>query len=242
VTAIGYSIQESLRAKCVRVKVSLYDGRVVVVVPQGFDREQVPGILREKQSWIERAQQKVNEQRELAGTNGSSDLPESVLLRAVEEAWAVRYDPAPTPGRVSYKKSGDVLLVRGDVENSQLCRLALQHWVKRKARADLIPWLSKLSGELDLPMERVLVRSQRSRWGSCSRRRAISLNQKLLFVPPPLVRYVFLHELCHTVHFDHSPAFWAFLAQREPRWKALDEELDMAWRYVPLWASSPGPG
>jgi len=88
----------------------------------------------------------------------------------------------------------------------------------------------------------VLVRSQRSRWGSCSRRRAISLNQKLLFVPPPLVRYVFLHELCHTVHFDHSPAFWAFLAQREPRWKALDEELDMAWRYVPLWASSPGPG
>ena len=78
------------------------------------------------------------------------------------------------------------------------------------------------------------MRAQRSRWGSCSRQRAISINQKLLFLPPALVRYVFIHELCHMVHFDHSPAFWRLVTQREPRGRALDEELGVAWRYVPV--------
>ena len=153
----------------------------------------------------------------------------------------MRYDPAPTPGTLSYRRTGDALILRGDVADRQLCRLALQQWIKRQARAHLVPWLTEVSQGLQLPVGRVMVRCQRSRWGSCSRHRTISLNQKLLFVPTPLVRYVFVHELCHVVHFDHSPAFWDYLAQHEPEWKALDEELDMAWRYVPLWASSPGP-
>ena len=218
---------------------SLYDGRVVVVVPRGFDRTQVPHILHEKRAWIARAQQKVTEQRELVGTNGSADRPDTVSLRAVGEEWGVGYEVAATPGRVSCRWNGESLLIRGDVADPQLCRLALQHWMKRKAHAHLVPWLLGLSEEHALPVTRVLVRSQRSRWGSCSRHLTISLNQKLLFVPPALVRYVLLHELCHTVHFDHSPAFWDLLAQREPRCQAMDAELDNAWRYVPVWAYPP---
>lgn len=238
-SATGYSIQESLRAKCVRVKVSLYDGRVVVVVPRGFDRNQIPEIVREKQSWIERAQRQVNEQRELAGTNGSSHRPEQVHLRALGEEWNVSYDPSPLSGVALYKRGEGKLLLRGAIESQALCHLALQRWLKRKAHAELIPWLKTMSRHHELPMTRAVVRAQRSRWGSCSRHQTISINQKLLFLPPPLVRYVFLHELCHSVHFNHSPAFWEFLEQREPQCRELDAELDTAWRYVPLWASAP---
>jgi predicted metal-dependent hydrolase len=241
VSVTGYSIQENLRAKCVRVKVSLYDGRVVVVVPPGFDRDQIPEIVREKQSWIARAQRQVNEQRELAGTNGSSERPEQVLLRALGEEWKIRYDRASTSGVTLYKRAEGSLLLRGEVENTTLCQFSLQRWVKRKAHSHLVPWLQTVSRYHDLPVTRVAVRAQRSRWGSCSRHHTISINQKLLFIPPALVRYVFLHELCHVVHFDHSPAFWRFLEQREPRCRELDVELDTAWRYVPLWASIPTP-
>jgi len=50
------------------------------------------------------------------------------------------------------------------------------------------------------------------------------------------VRYVFIHELCHTIHMNHSPKFWALVAEKEPNYQQIDRELRKAWRYVPAWA------
>ncbi|MDA8163609.1 MAG: DUF45 domain-containing protein [Desulfobacteraceae bacterium] len=58
---------------------------------------------------------------------------------------------------------------------------------------------------------RVSVRCQKSRWGSCSARNDISLNRKLLALPPELMDFVLLHELVHTRIKNHGPEFWAEL-------------------------------
>jgi predicted metal-dependent hydrolase len=58
---------------------------------------------------------------------------------------------------------------------------------------------------------RVTIRDQRTRWGSCSHGNKISLNVKLVMLPPELMDYVLLHELVHTRVHDHSPRFWAEL-------------------------------
>jgi predicted metal-dependent hydrolase len=49
------------------------------------------------------------------------------------------------------------------------------------------------------------------------------------------VRYVFVHELCHTIHMNHSAAFWNLVAEKEPNYERLDTELQNVWRYVPAW-------
>jgi predicted metal-dependent hydrolase len=64
-----------------------------------------------------------------------------------------------------------------------------------------IPWLKRVSKKTGLSYAAASIRQQ-TRWGSCSSRRLINLNARLLFLPPNLVTYVLVHELCHTKHLN----------------------------------------
>jgi len=239
---LDYEIKESPRAKHVRLKVSLYDASLVVVVPQGFDRECIPEVLQEKRSWIERARRSVVEQRQLAGAESPVERPESVHLRAVGEDWLVEYRRLVN-GRLAAAENGNhTLVVRGDVGDVEACRKVVGEWVKGKARAHLVPWLHTVSRAQALPVGRAVVKAQRTCWATCSTYKTISINRKLLFLPTRLVDYVFIHELCHTVHMNHSRAFWGLVAQRASDYKEREAELRTAWRYVPTWLGQNGRG
>jgi hypothetical protein len=127
------------------------------------------------------------------------------------------------------------LTLRGPVDDAAACRELLRTWLQRKARAELSPWLQDLSQRCDLAYSRLTVRGQTTRWGSCSSSQSISLNYKLLFLPPPLVDYVLIHELCHTVHMNHSKAFWQLVKRYCPELDQAKADLKKAWQYVPRW-------
>jgi len=83
--------------------------------------------------------------------------------------------------------------------------------LRRKAQAVLPAQLAKLAELHGFKYACVKIRKSRSRWGSCSSKGTISLSFYLLLLPEHLIEYVLLHELCHTVQMNHSPAFWALL-------------------------------
>lgn len=132
------------------------------------------------------------------------------------------------------------LLVSGAVGDPEACRAALRRWLTRRACEHLPALLAELGKVEGLSYSKVTVRGQRTRWGSCSSRGAISLNRHLLFLPSQLVRYVLLHELCHTVKSDHSAGFWRELGRREPEAGRLRKELRVVGRCVPGWARGVG--
>jgi len=108
----------------------------------------------------------------------------------------------------------------------------------RKIETDLTPSQvrSILVERLDLLAERhgfrynrVFVRHQRTRWGSCSHKNNINLNARLVLLPEALMEYTILHELVHTRVKNHGPAFWKELAKCLPDPKALDRQLNDYW-------------
>ena len=73
--------------------------------------------------------------------------------------------------------------------------------------------------------KKVIIRNQKTRFGSCSRGGTLSFNYRLLFLPPHLSDYVIVHELCHLIEFNHSKRFWALVARAAPDFRASRREL-----------------
>lgn len=91
-----------------------------------------------------------------------------------------------------------------------LDRAAIEQ-MAHEARADLPPRLARLAAATGLRYEHLTITSARTKWGSCSSRNRISLSLFLMALPEHLRDFVLLHELCHTVHHNHSAAFHALL-------------------------------
>jgi predicted metal-dependent hydrolase len=237
----AYKIQVSPRAKYARLKVSAKDG-VTVVIPKGFDQSRIPGILYKKRDWLRRVGERFDEQRKFLSPDPPGMAPERISLRVIGEEWAVDYRDTGSEKVSGIERESNRLLVVGDTENEQAMRDCLKRWLSRKSHQHLVPWTKRLAVEHRLKVERFTVKSQRTRWASCSAGRIISLNLRLLFLPERLVRYVLLHELAHTQLMNHSARFWAVVRDLEPDYEALDAELRTAWRFVPAWLGQIASG
>ncbi len=222
-TELTYRVRVHPRARFARIVVSRRHG-LVISVPRWFDRGRIPEILEQKRDWIERTLRRLPMKPE------PYRLPERIVLSAIGEEWAATYEQG-NPGRVSLVKSRDrTLLVSGAVDRPDAVRKVLEHWLRIQARQHLVPWLCRIATELGFELSGVTVRTQRTLWGSCSHRNTISLNARLLLLSPDLVHYVFVHELVHIRHPNHSREFWRAVAVHVPDYqdklKALRHRME----------------
>ena len=224
----AFSVRASGRAR--RLTVRVYPGgRVEVTVPSGVQPHHVEDFVRRHRGWIDA---RVADLRTRPAAVDAA-LPTRVELQALGDAWEVSYAPrgrglfrTPSPGQLE---------IRADPSQPVLARRGLRAWLAEEARGALEPWLRELATESGFDFERVQLRRQRTRWGSCSRSGTISLNVCLLFQPPDVVRYLLLHELCHTRHMNHSARYWGLVESLEPDYRALDRALTRGWQHVPAW-------
>lgn len=228
-----YTVRESSRSKRAQLKMSCRDG-LVVVIPRGFDHRRISGLLERNKQWIEKVARKI-EQQKFFGPELHDGVPERIVLRAIGEEWPVDYRATEAPWVAAVEQRGNRLLVYGNIENTHACKAALKRWLNRKMQTHLVPYLEQLARERGVTLRRILVKAQKTRWASCSRRGTICLNLKTLFINQDLIRYIFIHELCHTVHMNHSARFWALVQKNECDFKEKNAALRAAWRFVPTW-------
>jgi predicted metal-dependent hydrolase len=219
-----FAVRISPRARRLTARVHV-GGRVEIVVPVGVNAHAVRDFVQRFTPWIDR---KVAAMQCFAAP--SEPVPATVEFAFTQEKFSVDWRRG---AQRRLEQTADRIVVQAPDERG--ARALLQRWLKRAAYQRLAPRLLQLAGELNYSVARVSIRCQRTRWGSCSTRGTVSLNCSLLFLSLDVVRYLFVHELAHTKHMNHSASFWRLVEKIEPDYRRLDRDLLAGWRTVPGW-------
>jgi predicted metal-dependent hydrolase len=171
-------------------------------------------FVESQRAWISRQRHKLREQAPREWSDGSH-----ILMRGTT-----------VPIRVEYRDGtwsavyGERRVRLGDDGGGDV-RAAIEADLRSAATEFLVPRLDALAREHGLTYERVTVRNQRSRWGSCSRKGTISLNFRLIQVPPDVCDYILIHELMHLKQQNHSRRFWRLVEKACPAFRDAERWL-----------------
>jgi predicted metal-dependent hydrolase len=221
-----YRIRRSKRAKHLRINIHPQSG-VEVVLPHRMSERHIRPFVEQHSEWI-------NRQVRHLGLDQPVTLPDSIHLAMTDELWQVSYESSQNSSH-HLKEQHRHLVISGPNHELDPCRDQLLRWIRKQARHFLPERLAYLSDLTGLRYSRVSIRTQKTRWGSCSARGNINLNDRLILLPPQLADYVMVHELCHTRVLNHSPAFWALVEQHCPDYKIQQRELRRARLLLPDW-------
>ncbi|MBS1904706.1 MAG: M48 family metallopeptidase [Bacteroidetes bacterium] len=116
---------------------------------------------------------------------------------------------------------GEPFRVDFDATNAKLA----EAWYRDRAKEHVFTRVAELAGQFGYAYNRLFIRGSKTRWGSCSRQKNLSFNWRLMKTPPHVVDYLILHELAHTVHFNHSKRFWARVEATCPDYRLAERWL-----------------
>lgn len=223
----NHSIRRSRRARRIALSITAKKG-VEIVLPHRASIAEGLAFLESKRTWVEKHLSVM-----IKTVHNETAFPTEVHLTSLNIQFLVRYHHIPHAKKVSFQALNERLVFTGAMENFNVCLPAFNQWLRSLARMHLPAWLSQASTEIQLPYRRVSIRSQKTLWGSCNRQKDISLNDRLLFLPYNLVRYVLIHELCHTVYFGHGKRFWQLVARFDPHYQFHERSLRDVSSHIP---------
>jgi predicted metal-dependent hydrolase len=174
------------------------DGTIRVTIPRGGSTAVAQQFVERHAAWLERQFQRLQAQprKPAVWTIGTE-----ILLRGD----AVRIESGFNGESGIIRFGGESIRVSNPVAD---LRSAIEGHLRQLATRELPPRVLELAIRHGLTVRRITVRSQKSRWGSCSRRGTISLNWRLIQTPAFVSDYICLHELTHLRQMNHSPRFW----------------------------------
>lgn len=216
-------------ARARNIRISVRRGRVRVAYPWFTSRERALQFLDTKLDWARATlekQQRTEAERVIC-------LPFRTRqheLRVVTDERATRASVRITNDAITLRlpASADIT----DAESQELINKGVTEALRREARELLPAMVEVVSRRTGLSYRSVAIRATRSKWGSCSSRNNLSLSVYLMLLPDHLIEYIIVHELCHTVHRNHSAEFHSLVDHHlGGREKELNRELK---QYHPL--------
>ncbi|MGE5681351.1 MAG: M48 family metallopeptidase, partial [Bacillota bacterium] len=206
----SYSLRVSKRAKYMRLQVSQEKG-LELIIPYGISLKEAERFLNTKKDWISK----------YVGRFSNNKYTYMYLGSNLEIDH--QYDLYIKKHRVELE--GNKLKILSPSQNKSPVKSIFTTWLKIKANNYIPERVYYLAGKYGFHVNKVTIRDQKTRWGSCSRLGNLSFNFKLMVHSEDVIDYVIIHELCHLKELNHSSRFWYHVERILPNYKTLRREL-----------------
>jgi hypothetical protein len=215
---ITYTLRRSARARVLRAEIALHTG-LRVTLPEGMNERSVWEFLHSRRRWVVGALERIDR---LGAILPDRDLKHGTLVPCLGKQLILNLSVGRRPcvGRL-----GDSLIVHVPRRVAGTVRNALEVWYRREAAREFEERAGAVARHHGLAYRKVIIRSQRRRWGSCSSRGTLSFNWRILLAPEAVADYLVAHELAHIENPDHSQRFWAAVGKLYPAFREQEEWL-----------------
>ncbi len=218
-------IRQSLKASRISIRLKPFTP-TTLIIPKGSDPREGIRFLREKQDWILRQRNKLEEKEQKL-----TIFDEQTQFKTRSFALKIAQHPFP---KVRLQLRNGLLQVQYPAhlpvaapEVQETIRYGIEEALRLEAKRFLPGRLHYLAQQHNIRYCNVTVKNLKSRWGSCSATNNINLNLHLMRLPDHLIDYVLLHELCHVHEKNHGPHFWARLdIMCHGKARQLDKEMN----------------
>jgi hypothetical protein len=205
---IPYKIIYSCRAKYLRLQIN--SNELEVVLPRRYKHEKIEDFILQKKDWI----LKHLKEKQIAG----------YYFLAKEVSVLINYDLFLKKPHIIYLNKKIIANIPAGF-NSFSQNDIYNLWLKHKAKAYLTGRVKELSEITGFSYKKITIRSQKTRWGSCTSSGKLSFNYRLMRFRKEVIDYVIIHELCHRKEMNHSKKFWNLVEEYCPDYKKLKSEL-----------------
>jgi predicted metal-dependent hydrolase len=210
--------QRSDRAKRYRIFVDR-QGRPRVTIPRRGTRREAEQFARRQSRWLA---EQLRRFAVRARTDTSWRAGTEILFRGSAVAIVLEADA----GRAVVRLGATLeFTLASQADAAGDLRPVVEGYLRVMAESELPARVTALAALHGCAVRNVSIRNQRSRWGSCSRHGAISLNWRLVQAPPEVLDYVIIHELMHLREMNHSERFWALVEAACPDFRASERWL-----------------
>ncbi|MBQ5770697.1 MAG: M48 family metallopeptidase [Clostridia bacterium] len=188
---------------------ALPEGKVRVYAPKNARLREMDNLVLSRWEWIADA----HRQYALEGNRTAFNPENGVLIEG--RRTPVRMIRAVKPG---CKLENGILSVFVPSEDNRRAEEEIKKYLSKLALIKIREALELYAPTVNREYGRVTIREQKTRWGSCSSKKNLNFNWKLILAPKEALHYVVIHELCHLIHFNHSEKFWKEVESRMPEY------------------------
>ncbi len=213
----GVKVVRNPRAKRYRIVVG-EDGAIRLTIPSRGSRAKGIEFLESQRLWLVRAIQRIGQRKRR--TIQPLRPGSRVLIDGIDVPISVNHDAWDRRLIIQDR----TIPLRGAVEGLDL-REHVALLLRLRAEEDLPARVAELAAHHNVDFSRVSIRDQKTRWGSCSANGTISLNWRLVQMPPDVRDYIIVHELMHRRVMDHSPRYWREVRKAFPAYETAERWL-----------------
>lgn len=215
-TTITYRHRISQRARRLRFEVRPGAG-LEVTTPPGVSVARIEAVMREKTHWITTM---LTRYAQPPRSVVDSPLQSGALLPFAGGHLHLIVEEKATRRRIPPGVEEGILRLTIPVSMPEALHTALEAWYRRQGRRVFAERVAYWNAQFGFNHGRIAIRDQKSRWGSCSRQGNLNFNWRLLLAPLAVLDYIVIHELAHLKEGNHSPRFWALVAEKCPDYRS----------------------